>query len=87
MNPRYDSDLGCILWNGPINAFLVEKYEDVVKFYFRSLKDTSEKIHLSCDFAEKELFSLILFKNFKKNFVNTTVETPYFRTLSSNCVL
>ena len=69
------------------NTFLVEKYEDVVKFYFRSLKDTSEEIHLSCDFAEKELFSLILFKNFKKNFINTTVETPHFRTQSSYCVL
>ena len=69
------------------NTFLVEKYEDVVKFYFRSLKDTSEEIHLSCDFAEKELFSLILFKNFKINFINTTVKAPYFRTQSSNCVL
>lgn len=127
MNPRYDSDLWYILWNGPISAFLVEKYlsfsklftekqkmrisihfcasinyyqkpllrvvlvkyEDVLKFVVQTFKRYLERNSFILRFCWKGTFSLASFKSFKKriNFINTTVETPSFRTRSSNCVL
>ena len=73
----------------PLLRVVLVKYEDVLKFVVQTFKRYLERNSFILRFCWKGTFSLALFKSFKKriNFINTTVETPSFRTRSSNCVL